>query len=84
MDEGSLRRSATKAAASPIIWGAPLVVDEARVVEAGAFHERRGPVGDREQLLDARPASRPLDPREALPQGFHDDPGDGLAGQARD
>ena len=52
---------------------AMLVVEQRGVVEVGAFDVRRRPVGDREQLLDARPRTCPLDLLQPFAQGLGDD-----------
>ena len=50
-----------------------LVVEQCGVVEVGAFDVRRRPVGDRHQLLDARPRAPSLDPVQPFAQGLGDD-----------
>ncbi len=59
-----------------------LVVEQLGVVEIGAFDVRRRPVGDRHQLLDARPRASPLDPVQPFAQGLGDDASHRLAGGA--
>lgn len=61
-----------------------LVIQELGMVEVGPFDMRGGPLGDRQELLDARPGASPLEPGEPLAQGLGDDPGHRLAGGARD
>jgi hypothetical protein len=54
------------------------------MVEVGAFDVRRGPVGNREQLFDARPGASALDPGRRSLRTSVTAQGHGLAGRARD
>jgi hypothetical protein len=61
-----------------------LVIQEFGMIDVGMFDMRSGPLGDRQELLDARPRASPFEPGQSLPQGFGDDAGHRLAGGARD
>jgi hypothetical protein len=61
-----------------------LVVQEFGMVDVGMFDMRGGPLGDRQELFDARPGASLFESRQPLPQGFGDDAGHCLAGGARD
>jgi hypothetical protein len=61
-----------------------LVVQEFGMVDVGTFDMRGGPLGDRQELLDAGPGASPFEPDEPLPQGLGNDTGHRLAGCARD
>ena len=54
------------------------------MVEVGTFDMRGGPLGDRQELLDARAGASPFEPGQPLPQGLGDDAGHRFAGGARD
>src|SRR5271156_5257931 len=63
---------------------AMLVIQELGMVDVGTFDMQGGPLGDRQEFLDARPGPSLFEPGQPLPQGLGDDAGHRLAGGARD
>src|ERR1700722_6297960 len=61
-----------------------LIVQEVGMVDIGTFDMRGGPLGDCQELLDARQGASPFEPGQPFPQGLGDDAGHRLAGGARD